>query len=160
MPRHALYPGTFDPVTNGHVDIVQRCATLFDHITVAVAVNPSKTPLFPLEVRLDMLTQVFAHTPKVTVASLDGLLVDFARKHKAHALVRGLRAVSDFEYELQMALMNRRLDDSIETLFLMPSQEYTYLSSSIVKGVARAGGDVRSLVPDCVYERLEALPTS
>lgn len=156
MARHAIYPGTFDPVTNGHVDIVHRCQPLFAKVTVAVAVNPQKTPLFSLDERLHMLTEAFGGMKNVTVASFEGLLVDFARKHDAQAIVRGLRAVSDFEYELQMALMNRRLSSEVETVFLMPSEEYTYLSSSIVKGVARAGGNVSELVPPGVQKMLEA----
>ena len=154
MRRHAIYPGTFDPVTNGHVDIVQRCRPLFDQVTVAVAINQSKTPLFTLDERMDMLRETFAGTTQVEVASFEGLLVEYARAKGAKAIIRGLRAVSDFEFELQMALMNRRLAGEIETVFLMPSEEYTYLSSSIVKAVSRAGGDVASLVPAGVLKRL------
>jgi len=156
MTRHAIYPGTFDPVTAGHVDIVRRSCSLFERVTVAVAVNPAKTPLFTLEQRVEMLQEAFADNPAVTVDAFEGLLVSFAESKGAQAIIRGLRAVSDFEYELQMALMNRRLSNRIETVFLMPSQEYTYLSSSIVKGVARAGGDVSGLVPVEVQKRLEA----
>jgi len=154
MRRHAIYPGTFDPVTNGHVDIVQRCRPLFDQVTVAVAVNQSKAPLFPLEVRLEMLRETFAGVEHVDVTSFEGLLVEYARARGARAIIRGLRAVSDFEFELQMALMNRRLAGEVETVFLMPSEEYTYLSSSIVKAVSRAGGDVGALVPPGVHKRL------
>jgi pantetheine-phosphate adenylyltransferase len=157
MKPHAIYPGTFDPVTNGHLDIVQRCRGLFAEVTVAIAVNRSKTPLFPLEERLQMLREAFAGMDFVRVEAFEGLLVQFARARGAQAIIRGLRAVSDFEYELQMALMNRRLDNQIETVFLMPSEEYTYLSSSIVKAVALAGGDVAALVPPGVQKRLEAL---
>ena len=156
MKAHAIYPGTFDPVTNGHMDIVQRCERLFSQVTVAIAVNRSKVPLFPLEERLDMLREAFSGMDFVRVEAFEGLLVDFARGLGAQAIIRGLRAVSDFEYELQMALMNRRLDSRIETVFLMPSEEYTYLSSSIVKAVALAGGDVAALVPPGVQKRLEA----
>lgn len=154
MRRHAIYPGTFDPVTNGHVDIVQRCRPLFDQVTVAVAINQSKTPLFTLDERMDMLRETFAGMDQVEVASFEGLLVEYARAKGARAIIRGLRAVSDFEFELQMALMNRRLAGEIETVFLMPSEEYTYLSSSIVKAVSRAGGDVAALVPAGVLKRL------
>ncbi|MBI5135965.1 MAG: pantetheine-phosphate adenylyltransferase [Nitrospirae bacterium] len=157
MKPHAIYPGTFDPVTNGHLDIIRRCAPLFNQVTVAVAVNPAKTPLFSIADRLEMLRDACADLPFVRVTSFEGLLVRFAESQGAQAIIRGLRAVSDFEYELQMALMNRRLSDRIETVFLMPSQEYTYLSSSIVKGVARAGGDVSELVPPGAQKALEAL---
>ncbi|MFQ5507818.1 MAG: pantetheine-phosphate adenylyltransferase [Leptospirillia bacterium] len=156
MKRHAIYPGTFDPVTNGHGDIVQRSLALFHQVTVAVAVNPAKEPMFSLAERLDMLNETFGGMEGVAVTSFEGLLVEFAREQGAQAIIRGLRAVSDFEYEFQMALMNRRLADDIETVFLMPSEEYTYLSSSIIKGVARAGGDVGNLVPAGVLKRLEA----
>ena len=156
MERHAIYPGTFDPVTNGHVDILRRCQPLFHKVTVGVAVNPQKEPLFSLEERMKMLNEVFGGMKNVAVIAFEGLLVDFARKHNAQAIVRGLRAVSDFEYEFQMALMNRRLSSDVETVFLMPSEEYTYLSSSIVKGVARAGGNVSELVPPGVQKMLEA----
>ncbi len=157
MKRHAIYPGTFDPVTNGHLDIVRRCENLFHQVTVAVSENPAKNPLFSVDERLTMLRDALGDLPFVKVASFQGLLVDFALAEGAQALVRGLRAVSDFEYEFQMALMNRRLSDRIETVFLMPSQEYTYLSSSIVKGVARVGGDVSGLVPPGAQKALEAL---
>lgn len=156
MQRHAIYPGTFDPVTNGHMDIVHRCRRLFERVTVAIAVNRGKTPLFPLEERLQMLQEAFSGVDFVEVEAFEGLLVDFARAKRAQAIIRGLRAVSDFEFELQMALMNRRLANDIETVFLMPSEEYTYLSSSIVKAVALAGGDVAALVPPPVQKRLEA----
>ena len=155
MRRHAIYPGTFDPVTLGHVDIVGRCVPLFDQVTVAVAINQSKTPLFTLDERMDMLRETFAGMDQVEVASFEGLLVEYARAKGARAIIRGLRAVSDFEFELQMALMNRFLAGEIETVFLMPSQEYTYLSSSIVKAVSRAGGDVSALVPEGVVKRLK-----
>lgn len=155
MRRHAIYPGSFDPVTLGHVDIVGRCVPLFDRVTVAVAENPSKAPLFSVEERLDMLREALAGMEGVEVTSFDGLLVSFARGRRAGAIIRGLRAVSDFEFELQMALMNRFLAGEIETVFLMPSQEYTYLSSSIVKAVSRAGGDVSALVPEGVVKRLK-----
>jgi pantetheine-phosphate adenylyltransferase len=157
MKPHAIYPGTFDPVTNGHMDIVRRCRPVFGKVTVAIAVNRAKTPLFSLEERLSMLNEAFSGMDFVEVEAFEGLLVEFARARGAQAIVRGLRAVSDFEYELQMALMNRRLESRIDTVFLMPSEEYTYLSSSIVRAVALAGGDVSALVPPCVHKRLEAL---
>jgi len=157
MKPHAIYPGTFDPVTNGHLDIVRRCRSLFQKVTVAVAINPTKQPLFSLDERLAMIKEACADLDYVTVDAFDGLLVDYGQRVGAQAVVRGLRAVSDFEYELQMALMNRRLSDRIETVFMMPSQEYTYLSSSIVKGVVRAGGNVGDLVPPGVLSRLEAI---
>ena len=141
-------------MTNGHVDIVARCRPLFDRVTVAVATNPSKAPLFSVDERLDMLREALSGMDHVAVAAFDGLLVSFARERGAAAIVRGLRAVSDFEFELQMALMNRALAGEIETVFLMPSLEYTYLSSSIVKAVARAGGDVEALVPPGVFKRI------
>jgi pantetheine-phosphate adenylyltransferase len=157
MKPHAIYPGTFDPVTNGHMDIVRRCHSLFERVTVAIAINRGKTPLFPLEERLEMLRESFSAVDFVRVETFEGLLVDFAKARGAQAIIRGLRAVSDFEYELQMALMNRRLANDIETVFLMPSEEYTYLSSSIVKAVALAGGDIAALVPPPVQKRLEAI---
>ncbi|MDH5526018.1 MAG: pantetheine-phosphate adenylyltransferase [Nitrospirota bacterium] len=155
MPRHAIYPGTFDPVTNGHLDILHRGLAVFGQVTVAVSESTAKSPMFSLDERLEMLRQALADTPRVTVLPFSGLVVEFARACGADALLRGLRAVSDFEYELQMALMNRRLADDIETVFLMPSEEYTYLSSSIVRSVATAGGEVDSLVPAGVAERLK-----
>jgi pantetheine-phosphate adenylyltransferase len=150
--RRAIYPGSFDPVTNGHLDVIERARKLFDEVVVAVAHNDQKQALFTLEERLDFLRQVTAPLAGVKVAPLDGLLVEFAVQQNAHAVVRGLRAVSDFEFEFQMALMNRKLEATVETIFLMPKEEYTYLSSRIVKEIARLGGDVRSFVPSCVVE--------
>ncbi len=150
--RRAIYPGSFDPVTNGHLDVIERARKLFDEVVVAVAHNDQKQPLFTLEERLDFLRQVTASLPGVKIAPLDGLLVEFALRENAHAVVRGLRAVSDFEFEFQMALMNRKLEATVETIFLMPKEEYTYLSSRIVKEIARLGGDVGSFVPPCVVE--------
>ncbi|MEO7165437.1 MAG: pantetheine-phosphate adenylyltransferase [Spartobacteria bacterium] len=150
--RRAIYPGSFDPVTNGHLDVIDRAHKLFDEVIVAVAHNDQKQPLFTLEERLALLHQVTAGMEGVKVAPLDGLLVEFAVQQKAHAVVRGLRAVSDFEFEFQMALMNRKLEATIETIFLMPKEEYTYLSSRIVKEIARLGGDVTEFVPSCVVE--------
>ncbi len=150
--RRAIYPGSFDPVTNGHLDVIERARKLFDEVIVAVAHNDQKQPLFSLAERLDFLGQVTASLAGVKVAPLDGLLVEFAVRQNAHAVVRGLRAVSDFEFEFQMALMNRKLEATVETIFLMPKEEYTYLSSRIVKEIARLGGDVGAFVPPCVVE--------
>jgi len=150
--RRAIYPGSFDPVTNGHLDVIERARKLFDEVVVAVAHNDQKQPLFSLEERLEFLRQVTASLPGVKIAPLDGLLVEFAVQQDAHAVVRGLRAVSDFEFEFQMALMNRKLEATVETIFLMPKEEYTYLSSRIVKEIARLGGEVGEFVPPCVVE--------
>ena len=150
--RRAIYPGSFDPVTNGHLDVIDRARKLFDEVIVAVAHNDQKLPLFSLEERLDFLRSVPKEMDRVKIAPLDGLLVDFAVKQEARAVVRGLRAVSDFEFEFQMALMNRKLEASVETIFLMPKEEYTYLSSRIVKEIARLGGDVSGFVPSCVVQ--------
>ncbi len=152
--RRAIYPGSFDPVTNGHLDVIERACKLFDEVVVAVAHNDQKQPLFSLEERLDLLRQVTASLPGVKVAPLDGLLVEFAVQQDAHAVVRGLRAVSDFEFEFQMALMNRKLEATVETIFLMPKEEYTYLSSRIVKEIARLGGDVAEFLPTGVAKAL------
>lgn len=152
--RRALVPGSFDPVTNGHFDIISRAAMMFDEVLIAVARNSTKTPLFTIDERVEMLTEVCAPLPNVTITTFEGLLVEFARTHDVIAIVKGLRAVSDFEYELQMALMNRRLQPEIETIFLMTGADYSYLSSSIVKEIARLGGAVEGLVPDCVEQRL------
>src|SRR5213594_3853701 len=152
--RRAIYPGSFDPVTNGHLDVIERARKLFDEVVVAVAHNDEKRPLFSLKERLDLLRQTAGTIRNVRIAEFRGLLVEFARAEKAGAVVRGLRAVSDFEFEFQMALMNRQLDAAVETIFLMPKEEYTYLSSRIVKEIARLGGDVSSFVPACVAEAL------
>jgi pantetheine-phosphate adenylyltransferase len=152
--RRAIYPGSFDPVTNGHLDVVDRARKLFDEVIVAVAHNDEKRALFSLDQRLDQLRQTIGKMNHVRVAQFEGLLVDFARAQKAHAVIRGLRAVSDFEFEFQMALMNRKLESNLETIFLMPKEEYTYLSSRLVKEIARLGGDVSSFVPRTVAEAL------
>jgi pantetheine-phosphate adenylyltransferase len=152
--KRAIYPGSFDPVTNGHLDVVERARKLFDEVIVAVAQNDEKQPLFSLEERLDMLKQTVGRIDNVRVAQFDGLLVEFARAEQAAAVIRGLRAVSDFEFEFQMALMNRKLEGSVETLFLMPKEEYTYLSSRLVKEIARLGGDVSKFVPGVVAAAL------
>jgi len=153
----AVYPGTFDPVTNGHLDIIKRARQIFPHLIVAVASHPPHPPLFDMEERIEMV-QKATHSlplPHLTVECLDGLLVAYARRKKARAIIRGMRAVSDFDYELQMAMINRRLDDRIETVFLVPSDAYTYLSSTLIKSVARYGGDVSGLVPKLVMIRLK-----
>jgi pantetheine-phosphate adenylyltransferase len=152
--RRAIYPGSFDPVTNGHLDVVDRARKLFDEVIVAVAHNDEKRALFSLDQRLHQLRQTIGKMKHVRVAQFEGLLVDFARAQKAHAVIRGLRAVSDFEFEFQMALMNRKLESNLETIFLMPKEEYTYLSSRLVKEIARLGGDVSSFVPRTVAEAL------
>ena len=150
----AIYPGSFDPITNGHLDVIQRCCKLFDAVTVAVLVNVEKQPLFTTRERVAMLKKVTASWRKVKVDTFDGLLVDYARRMEARVIVRGIRAVSDYEYEFQMALMNRRLDSEIETLFLMPAESYSYLSSRLVKEVFLLGGSVRGLVPPVVEAAL------
>ncbi len=151
----ALYPGTFDPITYGHIDVVERAAQLFSKVIVLVAKNTSKTPLFTDEERIAMIREVFRRNPRVEVDGFDGLLVEYARRHKAGVIVRGLRAVSDFEYEFQMALTNRKLAPSIDTVFLVPNEQYTYLNSTIVREVARLGGDVSDFVPRSVRKQLE-----
>jgi len=152
--RRAIYPGSFDPVTNGHLDVIERARKLFDEVVVAVADNDEKQPLFSLKERLDLLRETVGRIENVRVAQFKGLLVDFAKAEHAGAVIRGLRAVSDFEFEFQMALMNRKLDAAVETIFLMPKEEYTYLSSRIVKEIARLGGDVSGFVPACVARAL------
>lgn len=155
MNRIAVYPGTFDPVTNGHIDLVQRSLRIFDEVIVAIAANPKKAPLFPLEQRIAMFREATVKFKNVVIEGFDGLLVDYVRKKNAVGIIRGLRAVSDFEYEMQMALMNRRLDSSIETVYLMPSEEYSFITSTIVREAASYGGDVSTLVPKVVVEKLK-----
>ena len=152
--RRAVYPGSFDPVTNGHIDVVERARKLFDEVTVAVAHNDEKQALFSLAERLDLLQHTLGKMDNVRIAQFHGLLVDFAAAEEASAVIRGLRAVSDFEFEFQMALMNRKLKNSVETIFLMPKEEYTYLSSRLVKEIARLGGDVSKFVPEVVVHAL------
>ncbi len=152
--RIAVYPGTFDPVTNGHIDIIQRAVKLFDKIIVAVALNPRKNPMFPSEQRVDFIHQGLKGLKNVEVLPFSNLLIEFAQSKKASVIIKGLRAVSDFEYELQMGLMNRNLDEKMETLFMIPSQEFSFLSSNFVKEIARHGGDVRKLVPRSVAKKL------
>ena len=145
--RIALVPGSFDPLTNGHVDIVLRSVHLFERVVVAVLVNPDKRPLFTPAERVTIIEEVFREYPNVEVDTFDGLLVEYARRKRASAIVRGIRAVSDFEHEFQMALMNRHLEPMLETVFMMPAEQYTYLSSRLIKEVFSLGGDVRGLVP-------------
>ena len=154
MTRTAIYPGSFDPLTKGHEDLIRRSLSLADRVVVAVAVNPSKQPLFPVTERLALLRAAVGDDPRVAFESFDGLLAEFAKKVGASIVVRGLRAVSDFEYEFQMALMNRQLHPSLETVFLVPAVDLTYLSSSLVREVARYGGDVSALVHPAVAAAL------
>jgi pantetheine-phosphate adenylyltransferase len=154
--RVAIYPGSFDPVTNGHLDVIQRACTLFDELIVAAAFNDQKhkSTLFSIDERITLLRQTCVRIPNVRVVRLNGLLVDFAKHEKVVAIVRGLRAISDFEFEFQMALMNRKMEPTVETIFMMPKEEYTYISSRIVKEIARLGGNVQAFVPDCVIQAL------
>ena len=154
--RVALYPGSFDPPTNGHLDILSRARRLADRVIVAVLENDAKTPLFSVAERIEMIREIVGDDPSTPVRSFSGLLVDFAREAGATLIVRGLRAVSDYEYELQMALMNRRLTPSVETVFLMAKEEYSYVSSRLVKEAAKLGGDISGLVPESVERRLVA----
>ena len=154
--RIALYPGSFDPLTNGHLDILSRARRLADRVVVAILENDEKTPLFSVSERIEMIREIAGDDGSTPVRSFSGLLVDFAREVGATLIVRGLRAVSDYEYELQMALMNRRLTPSIETVFLMAKEEYSYVSSRLVKEVAKLGGDISGLVPESVRQRLAA----
>ena len=153
--RTAIYPGSFDPLTNGHLDVLERAAKLFDRVIVAIALSESKNPLFTLDERLALMKPAVARMKNVRADVFDGLLVEYARKQKAQAIVRGLRAVSDFEFEFQMALMNRKLAKDIETIFMMPRGSYTFLSSRIVKEIARLGGDVSPFVPPHVVSALK-----
>jgi len=150
----ALYPGTFDPPTNGHIDLIQRGVKLFDHLVVAVLNNPGKNPLFSVEERVEMLQESTSSLTNVSIATFDGLMVDFARQQGASAVLRGIRAISDYEYEFQMALMNRRLAPEIETVFLQPAGRYSFVSSRMLKEVFSFGGDVSGLVPPNVLRRL------
>ncbi len=154
--RIAVYPGSFDPITYGHVDLVRRGLAIGDRLVVAVLANTDKNPLFTVEERVAQVRDAVRSLPRVRVEAFDGLLVDYLKKAKADLIIRGLRAVSDFEYEFQMALMNRRLSKRAETVFLMPGEAYTYLSSSITREIARFGGDVRGLVPPYVAKALRA----
>jgi pantetheine-phosphate adenylyltransferase len=155
-PIIAIYPGSYDPVTNGHLDLVERASKVFDRLIVAVLRNMEKQPLFTLDERVAMLREVTRDWGNVEVDVFDGLLVDYARRRHARVILRGIRAVSDYEYELQMALMNRKLEPELETVFMLPAEAYSYLSSSLVKEIARLGGPVHELVPATVEERLRA----
>jgi pantetheine-phosphate adenylyltransferase len=150
----AIYPGSFDPLTNGHVDIIQRGSRLFDRIVIAILLNIEKAPLFTVQERVEIAREVFREYPNVEVDTFDGLLVEYARRKRASVIVRGLRAISDFEYEMQMALMNRHLNPDVETVFMMPAETYTYVSSRLVKEVVALGGSVTGLVPALVESRL------
>ena len=154
--RTAIYPGSFDPITNGHLDLVERAAKLFDRVVVAVAANADKKPLFTHKERVEMVQRAIQTIPKAEADSFDGLLVDYVERQGGHAIIRGLRAVSDFEFEFQLALMNRSLNERVETIFMMPKDTYTFLSSRIVKEIARLGGDVSSFVPEPVRQALSA----
>ena len=152
--RLAIYPGSFDPLTNGHVDIIARGARLFDRVVVAILLNAGKQPLFTVDERVAIVREVFADTPNVEVDTFQGLLVEYAKQRRANVIVRGLRAVADFEYELQMALMNRHLSEDLETVFMMPAEKYTYVSSRLIKEIADLGGSLTGLVPPIVETRL------
>lgn len=150
----AVYPGTFDPVTNGHLDLIKRGLNIFDNLIVAVAYNPFKKPIFSVEERVDFIKESTKGLEGLTIVSFDGLLIDLMKEERSNIIIKGLRAVSDFEYELQLSLMNRRLDSSVETVFMMPSEEYTFLSSKIIKEVASLAGNVSEMVPDVVTKAL------
>ena len=157
----AIYPGSFDPVTNGHLDLIARGAKIFDQVVVAILRNATKNPLFSVEERVQMLTEATSGLDHVSIATFDGLLIDFARQQQAQAVMRGIRAISDYEYELQMALMNRRLAPELETIFLMPDGKYSFVSSRLVKEVFTLGGSIEGLVPQFVIDRLKArVPTN
>jgi len=153
--RIAIYPGTFDPITNGHIDIIKRAATLFDKVVVAVTTNPSKKPLFSVQERVDMAEQAAGEIENAEFDSFNDLLVNYALRKNAVAIIRGLRAISDFEYEFQMALFNRKLSEELVTVFLMPNERYTYLNSKIVREVASFHGDVSCFVPEYVHQKLK-----
>ncbi|MBX3735155.1 MAG: pantetheine-phosphate adenylyltransferase [Candidatus Didemnitutus sp.] len=153
--RLCIYPGTFDPFTNGHLDVLLRAAKLFDRVTVAVALSSTKEPLFTAEQRVALIKATVGRMPNIDVVAFDGLLVEFAHQRKAHAIIRGLRALSDFEFEFNMALMNRHLEPQVETIFVMPNESYSYTSSTLVKQIARLGGDVTKFVPAPVAEALQ-----
>jgi pantetheine-phosphate adenylyltransferase len=152
--RTAIYPGSFDPLTNGHLDVIERAVKLFDRVVVAIARNESKHPLFTLEERMELVRPAIQDLPSVEADSFDGLLVHYVQRRSAQAVVRGLRAVSDFEFEFQLALMNRKLNENIETIFMMPKDTYTFLSSRMVKEIAQLGGDVHAFVPPHVRRAL------
>ncbi len=152
----AIYPGTFDPLTNGHLDLIARGSKIFDHLVIAILNNSEKQPLFPVRERVEMITEATREFGNISVSTFDGLLVEFARQQQAQALLRGIRAISDYEYEFQMALMNRRLAPQLETVFMMPAEKYSYVSSRLIREVFRLGGSVEGLVPPMVIQRLQA----
>jgi pantetheine-phosphate adenylyltransferase len=154
MDTRAVYPGSFDPVTNGHIDLIQRSAALFDTVVVAILRNTEKTPFFSVEERTEMLVEAIRGIKNVSVTSFEGLLVDFVERLGASVIIRGIRAISDYEYELQMALMNRRLSNKVETVFMLPAESYSFLSSRLVKEIAQLGGSVHEFVPEDVEKRL------
>jgi pantetheine-phosphate adenylyltransferase len=160
MKRHAMYPGTFDPITNGHQDLVRRAAGIFDRVIVAIASNPNKAPLFSLEQRVDLARKVLADLPNVEVMGYSGLTVEFARKHDLSVVVRGLRAVSDFEFEFQLANMSRHLAREIETVFLTPQEQFTFISSSLIREIAILGGETKEFVHPIVEAELKKLKRS
>ena len=155
MKRIAVYPGSFDPVTNGHLDIIHRALEFVDELVIAILVNPEKQALFTVKERMEMITNVLPENHRIQIDQFDGLLVEYARKKNARVIIRGLRAVSDFDYEFQMALMNRRLEAQIETVFLVPAEQYSYVSSRLVKEICALGGAVRGLVPVDVEKRMQ-----
>jgi len=154
MGSRAMYPGTFDPFTNGHNDLVRRACRIFDHVVVAIAANPGKAPLFTLAQRMALARQVLADVPNVEVAGYSGLTVNFAREHRLNAIVRGLRAVSDFEFEFQLATMNRHLSNEVETVFLTPTEQFNFISSTLIREIASLGGDIREFVHPLVAEAI------
>jgi pantetheine-phosphate adenylyltransferase len=155
MEKKAIFPGSFDPITNGHVDIIERCLEIFNKILVAVLENPKKRPLFSTKERVNMIREIFAGRENIEVKSFDGLLIEYAEKNRVKVIIRGLRAISDFEYELQMALMNQKLNPKIETFFMMPNISYSYISSKLVKEIFMLGGHLEGLVPEPVAKRLQ-----
>lgn len=156
--RTAIYPGSFDPLTNGHLDLIRRASNLFDRLIVAITHNERKAPLFSVETRVSLVKEATAGYPRVETESFDGLLVDFVQRHGGQAIIRGLRTVSDFELEFQLAQMNRTLNDRVETIFMMPKETYTFISSTLVKEIARLGGDIRPFVPETIATALRERP--